>query len=107
MIREFRSAHSRRDFLKRSSALAALGITTSLTPDLAFGQAKTDLNGVEIDYWNMIGVQNKIVRQISEDIVTAFQQKHRLQGQRDLERLRRHHRPEIPHQLHRAGSSRR
>jgi len=75
MAQQFRTAQSRRDFLKRSSVLAALGITTSLTPDLAFGQAKTDLSGVEIDYWNMIGVQNKIVRQISEDIVNAFQQK--------------------------------
>ena len=75
MARKFTTAQSRRDFLKRSSALAALGITTSLTPDLAFGQAKTDLRGVTIDYWNMIGVQNKIVRQISEDIVNAFQQK--------------------------------
>lgn len=75
MVRTFNSAQSRRDFLKRSSALAALGITTSLTPDLAFGQAKTDLKGVTIDYWNQIGVQNKIVRQISEDIVNAFQQK--------------------------------
>ena len=75
MVRSFASSASRRAFLQRSSALAALGITTSLTPDLAFAQAKTDLSGVEIDYWNQIGVQNKIVRQISEDIVNAFQQK--------------------------------
>jgi multiple sugar transport system substrate-binding protein len=75
MLRSFASKASRRAFLQRSSALAALGITTSLTPDLAFGQAKTDLSGVEIDYWNQIGVQNTIVRQISEDIVAAFEQK--------------------------------
>ncbi len=75
MPRQFTTAQSWRGFLKRSSALAALGITTSLTPDLAFGQAKTDLKGVTIDYWNMIGVQNKIVRQNSEDIVKAFEQK--------------------------------
>jgi ABC-type glycerol-3-phosphate transport system substrate-binding protein len=75
MVRTFTTAQSRRDFLKRTSALAAFGITTSLTPDLAFGQAKTDLSGVTIDYWNMIGVQNKIVRQVSEDIVNAFQKK--------------------------------
>lgn len=75
MFWQFRTAHSRRDFLKRSSALAALGITTSLTPDLAFGQAKSDLEGVEIDYWNMIGGQNPIVRKISEDIITSFEQR--------------------------------
>lgn len=75
MIREFTSAQSRREFIARTGALAAVGITTSLTPDLAFGQAKTDLQGVTIDYWNMIGVQNKIVRQISEDIVKAFEQR--------------------------------
>jgi multiple sugar transport system substrate-binding protein len=75
MVRKLTTARNRRDFLKRSGALAALGFTTSLTPDLAFGQARTDLNGVTIDYWNMIGVQNKIVRQISEDVVNAFQQK--------------------------------
>ena len=75
MARQFTTTQSRRNFLKRTSALAALGITTSLTPDLALGQARTDLSGVTIDYWNMIGVQNRIVRQISEDIVNAFQQK--------------------------------
>jgi multiple sugar transport system substrate-binding protein len=75
MPRQFTTAQSRRAFLRRSSALAALGITTSLTPDLAFGQAKTDLSGVTIDYWNMIGVQSKLARQISEDIVDAFQQR--------------------------------
>ena len=29
----------------------------------------------EIDYWNMIGVQNKLVRQLSESIIKAFEQK--------------------------------
>jgi multiple sugar transport system substrate-binding protein len=75
MARHLATTHSRRTFLKRTNALAALGIFTSLTPDLAFGQVKTDLSGVEIDYWNMIGVQNKIVRRIAEDIIAAFEQK--------------------------------
>src|SRR5690606_6619074 len=75
MPRQFTTAQSRRAFLKRSSALAALGITTSFTPDLAFGQAKSDLSGVTIDYWNMIGIQNPIIRKISEDIIAAFEQK--------------------------------
>ncbi len=74
-MNEFDGPQSRRDFLKKTTALAALGITTSLTPDLVFAQAKTDLKGVTIDYWNMIGVQNKLVRQLSESIVKAFEQK--------------------------------
>ena len=65
----------RRDFLKRSGGLAALGIATSLTPELLFATAKTDLKGVTIDYWNMIGVQNKLVRQLSEDIIKSFEQR--------------------------------
>lgn len=75
MPRQFNTLQSRRAFLRRSSALAALGITTSLTPDLAFSQAKADLSGVEVDYWNMIGVQNSIVRSVAEDIIAAFEQK--------------------------------
>ena len=70
-----RSVSDRRSFLRRSAGLAALGITTSLTPDLAFAQSGTDLKGVTIDYWNMIGVQNKLIRQISEDVVKAFEQR--------------------------------
>lgn len=70
-----RSASDRRGFLRRTAALAALGVTTSLTPDLAFAQAGTDLKGVTIDYWNMIGVQNKLIRQISEDVVKSFEQR--------------------------------
>jgi ABC-type glycerol-3-phosphate transport system substrate-binding protein len=75
MAREFTGPYRRRDFLRMTTALGALGITTSLTPDLLYAQAKTDLTGVEIDYWNMIGVQNKLVRQLSESIVKAFEQK--------------------------------
>ena len=71
----FHTAASRRTFLKRTSAMAALGLTTSLTPDLAFGQARTDLKGVTIDYWNQIGVQNKTIRKISEQIIQAFEQR--------------------------------
>jgi multiple sugar transport system substrate-binding protein len=75
MAREFTGPYQRRDFLRMTTALGALGITTSLTPDLLYAQPKTDLSGVEIDYWNMIGVQNKLVRQLSESIVKAFEQK--------------------------------
>lgn len=75
MAREFTGPYRRRDFLRMTSALGALGITTSLTPDLVYAQAKTDLSGVEIDYWNMIGVQNKLVKQLSESIIKAFEQK--------------------------------
>lgn len=70
-----RSASDRRGFLRRTAGLAALGVTTSLTPDLAFAQTGTDFKGVTIDYWNQIGVQNKVIRQISEDIVKAFEQR--------------------------------
>ena len=69
------SAETRRAFLDRARGLAALGIATSLTPDLAFGQAGGDLKGVTIDYWNMIGQQNKTIRKISEDIIAAFEQR--------------------------------
>src|SRR3954447_24112955 len=75
MTRRIITRLDRRAFLERSAGLAALGLTTSLTPDLAFGQAGSDLKGVTIDYWNMIGVQNKTIRKISEDIVKAFEQR--------------------------------
>ncbi len=70
---EFTGPISRREFLKRSTVLAAMGMGTSLTPQLIFAESKVDLSGVEIDYWNMIGVQNKIIRQQSEQIVKAFE----------------------------------
>jgi ABC-type glycerol-3-phosphate transport system substrate-binding protein len=75
MPNDFAPRYTRRELLQTGVSLAALGITTSLTPELLFGQAKTDLKGVTIDYWNMVGVQNKTVRQISGQIVTAFEQK--------------------------------
>ncbi|MGQ4809779.1 hypothetical protein NKDENANG_03208 [Candidatus Entotheonellaceae bacterium PAL068K] len=75
MAAEFSGPYSRRDFLQKITSLAAAGITTSLTPELLFARSKVDLKGVEIDYWNMIGVQNKLVRQLSEAIVKAFEQK--------------------------------
>ena len=75
MRASFHTAASRRTFLKGTAAMAALGLTTSLTPDLAFGQAGTDLKGVTIDYWNQIGVQNKTIRKISEQIIQAFEQR--------------------------------
>jgi hypothetical protein len=75
MRRSYNSAASRRAFLKGTGAMAALGLTTSLTPDLAFGQTGTDLKGVTIDYWNQIGVQNKTIRKISQQIVEAFEQR--------------------------------
>ena len=48
MAREFTGPYRRRDFLRMTTALGALGITTSLTPELVYAQAKTDLSGVEI-----------------------------------------------------------
>ena len=66
---------SRRAFMRSVISLAALGITTSLTPELLFARPRRDLKGVTIDYWNMIGVQNKIVRQLSGQIIHAFEQK--------------------------------
>lgn len=75
MAKEFTGPYTRRQFLKRTSALAALGLTTSLTPDLIFADSKVDLKGVTIDYWNMIGVQNAQVRKISDNIVKAFEQR--------------------------------
>lgn len=75
MTAKFSRAQTRRDFLKKSGTLAALGIATSLTPDLLFAAPKSDLKGVTIDYWNMIGVQNKMVRRLSTDIIKAFEQR--------------------------------
>ncbi len=75
MSSAFSGPYSRRDFLQKISVLAGLGVTTSLTPDLLFAESKADLKGVEIDYWNMIGVQNKLVRQLSETIIKAFEQR--------------------------------
>ena len=66
---------TRRKFMTSVSTLAAAGITTSLTPSLIHAQTKTDLSGVTIDYWNMIGQQNKLVRELSASIVKAFEQK--------------------------------
>ncbi|MGI9334794.1 MAG: extracellular solute-binding protein, partial [Gammaproteobacteria bacterium] len=67
--------HSRREFMAKISALGALGAATSLGPELLYAESKVDLKGVEIDYWNMIGVQNKIIREQSESIVKAFEQR--------------------------------
>ena len=67
--------YSRRDFVALTAGLAAMGLTTSLTPDLLHAQAGSDLKGVTIDYWNMIGVQNPIVKRLSASIVKAFQQR--------------------------------
>lgn len=75
MVRRLEGPYSRRDFLKIVSSLGALGISTSLTPDLLFAQAKTDLKGVTIDYWNMIGIQNPVVKQLSSAIIKAFEQR--------------------------------
>ena len=58
MSKEFTGPYSRRDFMKKASALGAMGLGTSLTPELLFADAHSDLKGVEIDYWNMIGFQN-------------------------------------------------
>lgn len=75
MANAFTDRYTRRQFLQKTSALAALGVGTSLTPELIFAESKVDLSGVEIDYWNMIGVQNKIIREQSETIVKAFEQR--------------------------------
>ncbi|MFO1350677.1 MAG: ABC transporter substrate-binding protein [Gammaproteobacteria bacterium] len=75
MANAFENRLTRRRFLQQSTALAALGVGTTLTPDLIYAESKADLKGVTIDYWNMIGVQNKIVREQSEAIVKAFEQK--------------------------------
>jgi ABC-type glycerol-3-phosphate transport system substrate-binding protein len=66
---------SRRDFLKLTGSLAAMGLYTSLTPDLLYAKPKTDLKGVTIYYWNMIGIQNPIVKKISVSIIKAFEQR--------------------------------
>ena len=75
MANMFSNRYSRRAFLRKASKLSALGMATSLTPDLIFAESKVDLAGLEIDYWNMIGVQNKTVREQSETIVKAFEQR--------------------------------
>ena len=75
MARAFSGSRSRRDFLRMTTSLGTFGIVTSLTPDLLFAQTKTDLSGIEIDYWNMIGVQNKLVKQLSESIIKAYEQR--------------------------------
>lgn len=75
MAHTFENRYTRRAFLQKSSALAALGLGTSLTPELIFAESKADLQGVEIDYWNMIGVQNKIIKEQSQTIIKAFEQR--------------------------------
>ncbi len=75
MYRQMSRPYSRRDFLKITTSLAAMGLTTSLTPDLLYAQPGTDLKGVTIDYWNMIGVQNPIVKELSASIIKAFEQR--------------------------------
>ena len=75
MEKQLRKTVSRRDFLKISASLAAMGITTSLTPDLLFAQSKTDLKGITIDYWAMIHQQNPLVKELSVSIIKAFEQK--------------------------------
>ncbi|MEZ5593472.1 MAG: extracellular solute-binding protein [Gammaproteobacteria bacterium] len=75
MANMFSNRYSRRAFLRKASKLSALGMATSLTPDLIFAESKVDLAGLEIDYWNMIGVQNKTVREQSETIIKAFEQR--------------------------------
>ena len=66
---------SRRDFMKVTGSLAALGLTTSLTPDLLYAQSKTDLKGVTIDYWCMVQQQNPIVKKLCISIVKAFEKR--------------------------------
>lgn len=66
---------SRREFLKMTGSLAATGLTTSLTPDLLYAKPKKDLEGITIHYWNMVGIQNPIVRKISASIIKAFEQR--------------------------------
>jgi|GEM_PF-1529553 len=75
MEKQLKKPVSRRDFLKISASLAAIGITTSLTPDLLFAQSKTDLKGITIDYWAMIHQQNPVIRELSVSIIKAFEQK--------------------------------
>ncbi|RMF93910.1 MAG: hypothetical protein D6736_00985, partial [Nitrospinota bacterium] len=75
MDRDLGRPYSRRDFLKITTSLAAMGLTTSLTPDLLYARPGTDLKGVTIDYWNMIGVQNPVVKRLSASIIKAFEQR--------------------------------
>lgn len=75
MDKQINKPVSRRDFLKITASLAAVGISTSLTPDLLFAQAKSDFKGLEIDYWAMIHQQNPVVRELSVSIIKAFEQK--------------------------------
>tara|TARA_Y100000588_G_scaffold311001_1_gene336807 strand:+ start:6166 stop:7554 length:1389 start_codon:yes stop_codon:yes gene_type:complete len=75
MNSKLKTGGTRRDFLKTTSALAAMGITTSLTPQLLFAQSKTDLKGVSIDYYAMAHGQNPIARGITESIIKAFEQR--------------------------------
>jgi hypothetical protein len=75
MDREFKEPLTRRDFLKVTASLTAMGITTSLTPDLLFAKAKTDFKGVTIDYWAMIHQQNPTAKEITLAIIKAFEQR--------------------------------
>jgi ABC-type glycerol-3-phosphate transport system substrate-binding protein len=75
MDHQFNKPVTRRDFLKISTSLAAMGIATSLTPELLYAQSKTDLKGVSIDYWAMIHQQNPVVKQLSVSIIKAFEKK--------------------------------
>ena len=67
--------HSRRDFMKMLGSLAAVGLTTSLTPDLLYAKPKTDLKGVKIDYWCMVQQQNPIIKKLCISFVKAFEQR--------------------------------
>jgi len=72
---EFKKPLSRRDFMKITTSLAAVGLTSSLTPDLLHAQTKTDLKGITIDYWCMVQQQNPIVKKLCISIVKAFEKK--------------------------------
>ncbi len=99
MAREFTGPYRRRDFLRKTTALAGARHhhLAHARSRLRAGQDRPERR--EIDYWNMIGVQNKLVRQLSESIVKALRAEDRRQGKPHLEQLRRHHRPEIPYQF--------
>lgn len=66
---------TRREFMKTLSSLAAIGLTTSLSPDLLWAQTNTDLKGVTIDYWCQVQQQNPIIKKLCISIVKAFEQK--------------------------------
>ena len=66
---------TRREFMKTISSLAAVGLTTSLTPDLLWASEKKDLKGVTIDYWCQVQQQNPIIKKLCVSIVKAFEQK--------------------------------